>query len=174
MAFLNGPLDTGYVIASYSHAFISSWEPMISMVFLRTLLLAVSCFPMRSAHPRDARDVQGGQGVQEDVQDTHHRARDFRRLRDARGAHRVRDGSSIFKCPEVGSCFLISRASSKHILVVVLLLPLRVDVARASGRRSIFRSRGPPGNVPRRASPGGLRKLPKWFRGSPGPKAPPK
>ena len=102
LAFLNGPLDTGYVIASYSHAFISSWEPMISMVFLRALLSAVSCFPMRSTHPRDARDVQGLQGVREDDQDTHHHARDLRRLRGARGPQRVRDGSSIFKCPEVG------------------------------------------------------------------------
>ena len=42
LAFLNGPLDTGDVIASYSYAFISPGEPMISMVFLRTLLLAVS------------------------------------------------------------------------------------------------------------------------------------
>ena len=73
---------------------------MISMVFLRTLLLAVSCFPMRSTHPRDARDVQGGQGVQEDDQDMRH-ARDLRRLPDARGSRRVRDGSSNFNCPEV-------------------------------------------------------------------------
>ena len=77
-------------------------EPMISMVFLRALLSAVSCFPMRSARPRGARDVQALQGVQEDDQDTHHHARDLRRLRGARGPQRVRDGSSIFKCPEVG------------------------------------------------------------------------
>ena len=42
LAFLNGPLDTGDVIASFSYASISPGEPMISMVFLRTLLLAVS------------------------------------------------------------------------------------------------------------------------------------
>ena len=125
-----------------------------------------------SQHTQDARDIQGGQGIQ-DIQGTQH-ARDTRRLRDARGTHRIRDAILIFKCPEVGSCFLISGASSKNVLVVVLLLPLRVDVVRASGRRSKFRSRGPPGNVPRRASPGGLRKLPKWLRGFPGPKAPPK
>ena len=123
-------------------------------------------------HTQDARDIQGGQGIQ-DIQDTQH-ARDTRRLRDARGTHRIRDAILIFKCPEVGSCFLLSGASSKNVLVVVLLLPLRVDVVRASGRRSKFRSRGPPGNVPRRASPGGLRKLPKWLRGFPGPKTPPK
>ena len=123
-------------------------------------------------HTQDARDIQCGQGIRH-IQDTQH-ARDTRRIRDARGTHRIRDAILIFKCPEVGSCFLLSGASSKNVLVVVLLLPLRVDVARASGRRSKFRSRGPPGNVPRRASPGGFRKLPKWLRGYPGPKAPPK
>ena len=178
MAFLNGPLDTGYVIASYSHAFISSWEPMISMVFLRTLLLAVSCFPMRSTHPRDARDVQGRQGIQEDDQDTHHHARDLRRLRDARGAHRVRDGSSIFKCPEVGWYFLLLGASSKTMSSVSRFFFSSLFVCRRRSRvrtrRSKFRSRGPPGNVPFRASPGGFRKRPKWLRGSPGPKTPPK
>ena len=50
----------------------------------------------------DTVNAQAVQGIQEDDQDTHHHARDLRRLRDARGAHRVRDGSSIFKCPEVG------------------------------------------------------------------------
>ena len=177
MAFLNGPLDTGDVIATYSYASVSPGEPMISMVFLRALLSAVSCFPMRSARPRDARDVQVLRGVQEDDQDTHHRARDLRRLRDARGARRVRDGSSIFKCPEVGSYFLLLGAFSKTMSSSCRGSSSRPSScprrrSRVRTRRSKFRSRGPPGNVPFRASPGGLRKRPKWLRGSPGPNPP--
>ena len=99
------------------------------------------------------------------------------RLRDARGAHRVRDGSSIFKCPEVGSYFLLSGAFSKMMSSVSWFFS-SLFVCRRRSRvrtcRSKFRSRGPPGNVPFRASPGGLRKRPKWLRGSPGPKTPPK
>ena len=72
---------------------------------------------------------------------------------------------SFLKCPEVGSCFFTFRSVlGNDVLVVVHLLPLRVDVVRASGCRSKFRSRGPPGNVPFRASPGRLRKRPKWIR----------
>ena len=74
--------------------------------------LAFSDFVFQcTQHTQDARDIQGGQGIQ-DIQDTQH-ARDTRRLRDARGTHRIRDAILIFKCPEVGSCFLLSGASSK-------------------------------------------------------------
>ena len=124
-------------------------------------------------HTQDARDIQGGQGIQEDIQDTQH-ARATQRLRDARGAHRIRDASLFFKCPGVGSSFLLSGASSKNVLVVVLLLPLRVDVARASGRVDRNFGRVDLLETSVRASPGGFRKRPKWFRGPPGPKALPK
>ena len=105
---------------------------------------AFSEFVLRcTQHNQDARDIHGSQGVR-DIQDTQH-ARDTRRLRDARGTHRIRDAILIFKCPEVvGSYFFTFRSVLKNVLVVVLLLPLRVGVVRASGCRSKFRSRGPP------------------------------
>ena len=77
--------------------------------------LAFSDFVFQcTQHTQDARDIQGGQGIQ-DIQGTQH-ARDTRRLRDARGTHRIRDAILIFKCPEVGSIFLLSGASSKMSL----------------------------------------------------------
>ena len=85
-------------------------------------------------------------------------------------------GVRFLNCPEVGSYFLLSGASSKMMSSSWFFSSLFVCRRRSRVRtcRSKFRSRGPPGNVPFRASPGGLRKQHKCPRGSPGPKAPPK
>jgi len=85
---------------------------------------------MRSTHPRDAQDIQGSQGIQEDIRDTQH-ARATQRLRDARGPQRIQDASLIFKCPEVGSYFLLSGASSKMMSLSSFIFPLFVSTSLA-------------------------------------------